>query len=753
MTIATFDPAHINANLALSNGNLTATQAGAGAGGVRSTTSQSSGKWYVEFTTSPGTIDCSYGFGNASYVLSSTALVGGDLFSVGAYPFVTSPSQIVEINNAIINQGATPGVADTFNNGSVISLAFDVTGKTLWWTTPHMRSVGFPWNNSTTANPSTNTGGISCSTMGAGPYFVLYASDSASACVANFGASAWSIALPTGFQPWNGADTVATLSASTKKPATSISGKLNETATLAAITKKPVANITALEKYIATISATTKKPIANIAVLAPVIGSFAAGTKKPVANLVVLEKYIGTISAHSKKPTTRIAGFIPTIVIFAAITKKVVTTLLGSLDEFGPLTTTTKKPSAHIVGLANLAAPTKKPTANINLLLNESGGITAVTRKPVTRIALINGVLPGDFIILQTTTKKPSSSINATWLIFEARPRPLPVAPLGMPQVIQPATYRFLHQPEMVTTWLACPWAIGFLPDGNLLVTQRDRGYLTHVNVTNGDRLDVFVPGTVSTNGDGGLLGLAIDPQFSINNYIYLVHTVYYGGHTTSNGNQITRYVYHNTTLTDPTVLASYDSGQYFNGGSIKFAADGTLFVSTGSLGVNQNLQSNNGKVLHVSKDGSFPTEIWASGFRNPLGLTWQASSLWVADQGGSNNDRIYSVNKGQDYSTRSPALSSGDFETWGPAGLCFHYNALYWGALGGGGGSIYGSPGVDKALTLGALLSQRRINWNLYGRIRECVISPDNLLYFSTSNWDGVGNGTADSIFRVSPP
>lgn len=341
---------------------------------------------------------------------------------------------------------------------------------------------------------------------------------------------------------------------------------------------------------------------------------------------------------------------------------------------------------------------------------------------------------------------------------------------------------------------LTSPWAIAFLPSGNLLVTQRDLGLLTFVSPFTS--ANTIVPNVVSTGGDGGLMGIAVDPDYRNNGFIYLVQTVLFNGGYTKHGNEVVRYVYDQTnhTVVKSGTLCSYDSNKICNGGAIKFGSDGKLFVSTGDaenplpvtpsisglqnvrtpLGLRsgapiqshpfiplaQDTASLNGKILRMERDGSAPSDnpfsnvVWAYGLRNPVGMTWQASNLWTTDAGPGFNDKINLIVRGGNYGwpsgdpTIASSLSSGANEVWQVGGIAFYGTSLYFGSLGG----VYplnGTASVNKCSIFGSVLGNKVPYFaSTYGRIKDCIIGPDNSLWFTTSNGDG-----DDSIYRVLPP
>lgn len=186
----TWNPADKNANIALSNGNLTATVGSSAHSGARGTTSKSSGKFYFEVTWDAGG-QCSVGIANTSASLSTrlgTNANGWAAWSGGS--------------NIWTNNGSAAGMT-AMAVGNTICIAVDLTNGKFW-----ARVNGGNWNNSGTANPATNTLGVAVT---AGTYFpALSLFDAGGAVTANFGATAFAQTIPSGFSAWGANDYVIT---------------------------------------------------------------------------------------------------------------------------------------------------------------------------------------------------------------------------------------------------------------------------------------------------------------------------------------------------------------------------------------------------------------------------------------------------------------------------------------------------------------------------------------------------------------
>jgi hypothetical protein len=179
----------------LSNGNLTATCAASTVCGARSTSSKSTGKWYLEFTVTEQGSTIYVGFANSSFDLSGAPSgngLGRDLNGVG-WQTEIGP---VNLNNSTI------GTAASNTQGDVDSMAIDFDNHLVWF-----RDAAGNWNNSSTANPATGAGGFSFSGINAGPFFFAFDVINGSGerqIIANF-AGPFSESIPSGFSPWDSA--------------------------------------------------------------------------------------------------------------------------------------------------------------------------------------------------------------------------------------------------------------------------------------------------------------------------------------------------------------------------------------------------------------------------------------------------------------------------------------------------------------------------------------------------------------------
>jgi glucose/arabinose dehydrogenase len=340
---------------------------------------------------------------------------------------------------------------------------------------------------------------------------------------------------------------------------------------------------------------------------------------------------------------------------------------------------------------------------------------------------------------------------------------------------------------ETVAANLQIPWSIDWIPDGAALFTERG-GSLRII------RDGVLAPDPLLSlsvsSGEGGLLGVAVDPDFGDNHYIYL----YYSTRGTDNAliNKVVRYQFANGTVTEDVVLMDGIPGApYHDGGRIQFGPDGKLYITTGDAGdltLSQDLDSLAGKILRIDRSGAVPADnpfvnspVWSFGHRNPQGLDWDAAGNLVAAEHGPSGERgrahdeLNLILPGENYGwpnviggefeegMREPILHTGS-DTWAPSGAEFYdgdripgWTGKYFvAALRGAHLHM-----VDLDLQNNTVISNEKLFQDEFGRLRDVQTGPDGLLYLLTSNRDGRGSpvstddrmvSTDDRILRIVP-
>ena len=306
---------------------------------------------------------------------------------------------------------------------------------------------------------------------------------------------------------------------------------------------------------------------------------------------------------------------------------------------------------------------------------------------------------------------------------------------------------------EVVATNLRVPWDIAFLPDGDLLVTER-AGTVRRIG---NNPATIPIEG-VNAIGEGGLLGIVLHPNFKENNYVYLYITTQ---SETGTINRVERFTFtDNKLLKDAVIVDAIPGAKYHDGGRMLFDSDNNLYITTGDASNPQSARDKTtlaGKILRVTSDGAI--EMVSYGHRNPQGIAFhQDGSLWSTEHGRSGVlsglDEINKITEGGDYGwpesqgdtyqpgTILPVLHSGK-ETWAPASLISIGNTLLFGGL--RGEALY-----TYDIETGELQEHFK---HVFGRIRTVLYNEDeDALYITTSNTDGRGKLRTgdDKVIRI---
>ncbi|HVK64660.1 MAG TPA: PQQ-dependent sugar dehydrogenase [Polyangium sp.] len=343
---------------------------------------------------------------------------------------------------------------------------------------------------------------------------------------------------------------------------------------------------------------------------------------------------------------------------------------------------------------------------------------------------------------------------------------------------------------ETVADGLEVPWGIAFLPNGDMLVTERPgRVRLVH----QGGLTPPILVLPVVQEGEGGLLGVAVDPKFTENRYFYIYVTV---RGPEGPENQIERYRLADDSASatrDKVLIAGIPAGRFHNGGRLRFGPDGMLYAGTGDAqhaDLARDPRSLAGKLLRMTRDGEVPGDnpfrkslVYLSGVRNVQAFVFApGGDVIVADHGPSGE----MGREGHDEITRARAGDDLGWPTYYGCEVALGVTApslVFEQATPPGGAVLYQGDAIREwrgSLLVATLGSQHlhRVTFDrddpkrvehheVYfqgegptglGRLRDVVTGPEGALYVTTSNCDGRGDcpRDKDKIYRItrwSPP
>ena len=316
---------------------------------------------------------------------------------------------------------------------------------------------------------------------------------------------------------------------------------------------------------------------------------------------------------------------------------------------------------------------------------------------------------------------------------------------------------------ETVASGLMAPWGLAFLPDGSAVVTERDTAKVLQI-APDHVVTEIGTIGDAAPQGEGGLLGVAVSPEFDQDRTLYFYVS-------SDNDNRIVTATLDKGGLSDTTpILTGIPLGSIHDGGRIEFGPDGFLYASTGETGnpdLAQDRSTLAGKILRLTPKGKpapgnpFGDEIWSWGHRNVQGLAFtDTGQLWASEFGQNTFDELNRIDAGANYGWPQVEGEGGTDAgfvdpqaVWGtdvasPSGLAYADGALWMAAL--RGNRLWkipvesdGDAGQPEAYFVGE-----------YGRMRTVVVAPDGSLWLTTSNQDGRGSPAPedDRILRVQP-
>ena len=353
-------------------------------------------------------------------------------------------------------------------------------------------------------------------------------------------------------------------------------------------------------------------------------------------------------------------------------------------------------------------------------------------------------------------------------------------AVMALPAIAQtlPSSAGTLAVTKMIDG-LDSPWAIGFLPDGTYLVTERSGALLY---VSNGTAIRVGNAPKVVAKGQGGLLDVMIPRDFATSREVFLSYaSKQKGGSATAVAvGQLSRDGRSLGNLRTIFVASPVSTSNRHFGSRLVEARDGRLFVTLGERGERdaaQDQTGHTGSIIRINRDGSVPKdnpfadqsgirpEIWSYGHRNPQGAALDArGNLWVSEHGAKGGDEINRIKKGANYGwpvisygrhysgakigvgTAKPGMQQPVYywdPSIAPAGMMIYSGKLWpqW-----RGNAFVGSLKFDYISRLdGAPMHEvERIEGAQTQRVRDIAEAPDGSIWFISE-----GHG---AIYRLSP-
>lgn len=372
----------------------------------------------------------------------------------------------------------------------------------------------------------------------------------------------------------------------------------------------------------------------------------------------------------------------------------------------------------------------------------------------------------------------PVASSLAMTRVVEEQPAPTPVPAVASDPQPVPMGWKV----ESVAEGLTVPWSIIFTSADRMLISERG-GMIREITGSELNPEPLLIFGDISAKSESGLMGLAVDPDYGANRYIYACYT--YSG-SSGTANRVIRLRDEGASIVrDAIIIDPLPSANNHAGCRLRFGPDGKLYITNGDAlapSAALDLDSLAGKILRINPDGSIPEDnpskgspIWSYGHRNPQGIDWQPGSgrMYSTEHGPSGfdgpqgGDEINLIQAGGNYGwplithdeqregTISPIMQFTPAEA--PASLSFYASdvlsmftgSLFFGALRGEGLVRVVLSETDPP----AIIAVEKIISDI-GRVRDVVQGPDGLIYFSTSNRDGRGKARDgdDHIYRIVP-
>lgn len=335
---------------------------------------------------------------------------------------------------------------------------------------------------------------------------------------------------------------------------------------------------------------------------------------------------------------------------------------------------------------------------------------------------------------------------------------------------------------QTIVSDLSVPWEMLWGPDDFLWVTERG-GRVIRIDPESGNRSVIAeLGGIVEQNGESGLLGMALHPEFATNPYVYLVYTYLDG---TNFYERLVRYTYQDNLLVSETILLDgIPANSRHNGSRIIITPDNHILMTTGDIGntgLSQNINSLAGKVLRLNLDGSIPTDnpdptsyVYSIGHRNAQGLMLHPNGMvYSAEHGPSSDDEINIIEAGGNYGWPNVlgSINTPNEETFAQNTPVVESITDWTPTIAPSDIILYASdriPEWDNRLLLATLRAQTLIAITLsddgrqvtnrqnyfegeFGRIRDLVMAPDGRLFIATNGNSFTDTGNTHRIIEIN--
>jgi glucose/arabinose dehydrogenase len=361
--------------------------------------------------------------------------------------------------------------------------------------------------------------------------------------------------------------------------------------------------------------------------------------------------------------------------------------------------------------------------------------------------------------------------LGAAFLFLGGQPQPVPADPDGQIVKSEKQTFKM----EVLARGLETPWALAFLPDGRLLVTERP-GRLRIIE--KGTLRPDPVKGTpvVWEKQDGGLLDVEVHPDYARNGWIYLSYSETLAGSTSTPPadppsmtvivrgkiNKANEWVEQQVLFRAPAPI--YNSSNAHYGSRFLFDKAHHLFFSLGDkqqMLDAQDLTKSTGKIHRINDDGTVPKDnpfvnragavptIWSIGHRNPQGLAWDPVSgkLWESEHGPAGGDEINIIEPGRNYGWGVITMGTQEgitrqsepgmeqpivyyTPTLAPSGLAFYTGTRYPAWKNNLFVSALAGQQLRRLEISGDTVSHQEPVFTQFGRVRDVVVGPDGYLY-----------------------